>query len=117
MAASPFDLSHSPPVGVPEALAPGLRVVTAPNAGPMTFTGTRSYIVGEGEVAVIDPGPDDARHLGALAAAVGDQRVVAVLVTHAHLDHSAGARAFAERVGAPLAPQQNSEPLPCSAQL
>ena len=67
MAASPFDLSHAPPVGVAEALAPGLRVVTAPNAGPMTFTGTRSYIVGEGEVAVIDPGPDDPRHLDALA--------------------------------------------------
>ena len=44
MAAGPFDLSHAPPVGVAEALAPGLRVVTAPNAGPMTFTGTRSYI-------------------------------------------------------------------------
>ena len=43
----PFDLSHAPPVGVAEPLAPGLRVVTAPNAGPMTFTGTRSYIVGE----------------------------------------------------------------------
>ena len=70
MAAGPFDLSHAPPVGVPETLAPGLRVVTAPNAGPMTFTGTRSYVLGEGEVAVIDPGPDDPRHLAALAAAV-----------------------------------------------
>ena len=102
MAAGPFDLSHAPPVGVAEALAPGLRVVTAPNAGPMTFTGTRSYIVGEGEVAVIDPGPDDPRHLGALAAAVAGERVAAVLVTHAHRDHSAGARAFAEAVGAPV---------------
>ena len=102
MAAGPFDLSHAPPVGVPEALAPGLRVVTAPNAGPMTFTGTRSYVLGEGEVAVIDPGPDDARHLAALAAAVRGERVAAVLVTHAHRDHSAGARAFAARVGAPV---------------
>ena len=68
----------------------------------MTFTGTRSYIVGAGEVAVIDPGPDDPRHLAALAAALGGERVAAVLVTHAHRDHSAGARAFAARVGAPV---------------
>ena len=68
----------------------------------MTFTGTRSYVLGEGEVAVIDPGPDDPRHLAALAAAVAGERVAAVLVTHAHRDHSAGARAFAGRVEAPL---------------
>lgn len=100
--AAPFDLSHAPPAGLPEPLAPGLRVVTAPNAGPMTFTGTRSYVLGEGEVAVIDPGPADPRHLAALASAVAGERVAAVLVTHAHRDHSAGARAFADRVGAPL---------------
>ncbi|HET9067777.1 MAG TPA: MBL fold metallo-hydrolase, partial [Amaricoccus sp.] len=102
MTTAPFDLNHVPPVGIPETLAPGLRVVTAPNAGPMTFTGTRSYILGEGEVAVIDPGPDDPRHLDALSTAVAGERVKAVLVTHAHRDHSAGARAFAERTGAPL---------------
>ncbi|MBB5221944.1 hydroxyacylglutathione hydrolase [Amaricoccus macauensis] len=98
----PFDLSHAPPIGVAEHLAPGLRVVTAPNGGPMTFTGTRSYVVGEREVAVIDPGPDDPRHLDALAAAIAGERVAAVLVTHSHLDHSAGAAAFAARVGAPV---------------
>lgn len=98
----PFDRSHAPPIGVPEVLAPGLRVVTAPNAGPMTFTGTRSHVVGAGAVAIIDPGPDDPRHLDALAAAVAGERVEAVLVTHAHRDHCAGARAFAARVGAPV---------------
>ncbi len=98
----PFDRRHAPPVGVPEALAPGLRVVTAPNAGPMTFTGTRSYIVGSGEVAVIDPGPDDPRHLAALQSAVAGESVAAVLVTHAHRDHCTGARAFAAAVGAPV---------------
>lgn len=99
---APFDLGHAPPVGTPERLQPGVRVVTAPNAGPMTFTGTRSYVVGEGEVAVIDPGPAEPRHLDALAAAVAGERVAAVLVTHAHRDHSAGAAAFAARVGAPV---------------
>jgi hydroxyacylglutathione hydrolase len=98
----PFDRSHAPVYGVLEPLAAGLRVVTAPNPGPMTFTGTRSYVVGAGEVAVIDPGPEDARHLEALAAAVRGERVSAVLVTHAHVDHSAGAAAFAARVGAPV---------------
>ncbi|MFT3973730.1 MAG: MBL fold metallo-hydrolase [Amaricoccus sp.] len=98
----PFDLTHAPAIGVAEPLAPGLRVVTAPNGGPMTFTGTRSYVLGTGEVAVIDPGPDDPRHLAALAAAVAGERVAAVLVTHAHRDHSAGAAAFAARVGAPV---------------
>lgn len=98
----PFERDHAPVHGAVETLAPGLRVVTAGNRGPMTFTGTRSYILGERRVAVIDPGPDDAAHLEALAAAVAAERVEVVLVTHAHRDHSAGARAFAARVGAPL---------------
>ncbi len=102
MADDPFERDHAPVPGVVETLAPGLRVVTAGNPGPMTFTGTRSYILGEGRVAVIDPGPADAAHLAALVTAVAGERVVAVLVTHAHRDHSGGARAFAERVAAPL---------------
>jgi glyoxylase-like metal-dependent hydrolase (beta-lactamase superfamily II) len=100
--ATPFDLDHAPPVGVPERLAPGLRVVTAPNGGPMTFTGTRTYLLGEDAVAVIDPGPDDPAHRAALVAALGGAPVAAVAVTHAHRDHSAGARAFADAVGAPV---------------
>ena len=54
MGEPPFDRDHAPVYGVAEQLAPGLRVVTARNPGPMTFTGTRSYILGSGEVAVID---------------------------------------------------------------
>jgi glyoxylase-like metal-dependent hydrolase (beta-lactamase superfamily II) len=102
LAEDPFRRDHSPPIGQAERLSDGLRVVTAPNAGPMTFTGTRSYIVGDAEVAVIDPGPADPAHLDALAAAVNGRKVVAVLVTHAHRDHSAGAQVFARRVGAPV---------------
>ncbi len=103
MAEDPFERDHAPVVGAPEPLAPGLVAVTAPNPGPMTFTGTRSYLLGDREVAVIDPGPDDPRHLAALEAALAPgARVTAILVTHAHRDHSAGARALQDRVGAPI---------------
>ena len=86
-----------------DAVAPGVRRMLAPNPGPMTFHGTNSYLVGRGAVAVIDPGPADARHLGALLAALAPgERVVAILVTHPHLDHSAGAPALAAATGAPV---------------
>lgn len=84
-------------------MAPGVRRVLAPNPGPMTYHGTNSYLVGAGEVAVIDPGPADDAHLGALMAALAPgERVVAILVTHPHLDHSAGAPALATATGAPV---------------
>ncbi|MEM8571726.1 MAG: MBL fold metallo-hydrolase [Pseudomonadota bacterium] len=98
----PFDRSHAPVVGEVEQILPGLRVVTAPNAGPMTFTGTQSYIVGEGRVAVLDPGPLDKAHIDALQSAVRRETVKAVLVSHSHRDHSSGAREFARLVGAPV---------------
>lgn len=78
------------------------RVFTAPNPGPFTLDGTRTYIVGRRAVAVIDPGPDDADHLRALRAALADARRVAVLVTHDHADHSGCARALADALGVPL---------------
>lgn len=102
MGDNPFHRDHAPVIGEIEFLAPGLRVITAPNAGPMTFTGTRSYILGEGQVAVIDPGPPDPGHLAALTDAVAGETVVAILVTHAHRDHSSGARALAARLSAPV---------------
>jgi glyoxylase-like metal-dependent hydrolase (beta-lactamase superfamily II) len=80
-----------------------LRIVRvlAPNPSPYTLDGTNTWIVGDGPVVVIDPGPDDPAHLAEVARAAGD-RVSAVLVTHDHPDHAPGAAAFAERVGAPL---------------
>ncbi len=89
-----FNTDHKPEIGVEEALAAGLSVVTAPNASPMTFTGTRSYFLGDSEVAIIDPGPDDPAHLAALQAALRGRRVSHVLVTHSHVDHSPLAHAF-----------------------
>lgn len=81
----------------------GLRRVLAPNPSAMTHKGTNSYIVGKGEVAVIDPGPDDDGHLAALLAALGPgERVSHIFVTHAHLDHSALAPRLARATGAPV---------------
>ena len=79
-----------------------VRRVLAPNPGPLTGPGTNTWIVGEGRVAVIDPGPPLEAHLDAVLAAVGGAKVDAVLVTHAHLDHSPLARPLAERTGAPV---------------
>ena len=96
MPTSPHPLQVTAPV-------PGVRRVLAPNASPMTHHGTNSYILGDGRVAIIDPGPDNPAHLQALLDALqpGEQ-VSHILVTHSHVDHSAGVAALAERTGAPV---------------
>jgi glyoxylase-like metal-dependent hydrolase (beta-lactamase superfamily II) len=76
--------------------------VTAPNGGPYTFTGTNSFIVGHDTIAVIDPGPDDSRHLAALVKAIGGRRVERIILTHTHIDHSALARRLKRETGAML---------------
>ena len=91
-----------PEPGKAETLAPGLRRVLAPNPSPMTFRGTNTYLVGDGDLAVIDPGPARQDHLNAVLQAIGTERVSAILVTHAHVDHSPLARPLAERVDAPV---------------
>ena len=82
---------------------PGVVRVIAPNPSPMTATGTASYVLGTGAGrAVIDPGPDDASHRAAILAACDGHPVEAILVTHPHLDHSAGAPALRAATGAPV---------------
>lgn len=82
--------------------SPLVRRLLAPNPSPFTFTGTQTYVVGSGEVAVIDPGPDLSEHLGALLAALDDEKVMAILCTHTHRDHSPASRALQEATGAPI---------------
>jgi glyoxylase-like metal-dependent hydrolase (beta-lactamase superfamily II) len=88
--------------GRPDQVSPLIRRVVARNPGPFTFTGTGTYIVGRGEVAVIDPGPELPQHLEALQDSLRGERIAAILVTHTHLDHSPLARALAEATGAPV---------------
>jgi glyoxylase-like metal-dependent hydrolase (beta-lactamase superfamily II) len=84
----PFDKRFELAPGRVEEFAPGVRRLLAGNPSPFTFTGTVSYIVGEGQVAIIDPGPLDEAHIGALLAAVRGETVTHILVTHTHRDHS-----------------------------
>jgi glyoxylase-like metal-dependent hydrolase (beta-lactamase superfamily II) len=83
-----------------DQVSPLIRRVIARNPGPFTYLGTGTYIVGRGEVAVIDPGPDMADHLEALLAALAGERVSHILITHHHIDHSPLAAALSAATGA-----------------
>ena len=89
----PFDRTFDLEPGVAKEIAPEVRAFCAGNAAPFTFKGTVSYIVGRGNVAIIDPGPDDERHIAALLGAVRGETVTHILVTHTHRDHSPAAAA------------------------
>jgi glyoxylase-like metal-dependent hydrolase (beta-lactamase superfamily II) len=96
------DRSFEPRHGEPVVVAPCVLRVTAHNPGPFTFHGTNSYLVGEQDLAVIDPGPEDAAHLDALLKAIGGRPVRAILLTHTHRDHSSLAPALKAATGAPI---------------
>lgn len=100
-----FDKRFDPRHGEAVPVDLGILRLTAPNAGPMTFHGTNTYLVGEDRLVVVDPGPDDPQHLAAIASAIAGRPVDAVLVTHTHLDHSALAHRLAREVDAPLVAQ------------
>lgn len=85
-----------------EQVEPGIGRLLAHNPSAFTYYGTQSYLAGEREVAVIDPGPDLPEHLEALERAIGSRRVVAIMCTHTHRDHSPAARPLADRTGAPI---------------
>ncbi len=97
-----FDLTFKAPAGQVMRVSPLVRRLVAPNPGPFTFTGTCSYFVGAGEVALIDPGPDDPDHVEALLAAVPGEQIAKILVTHTHRDHSPAARAIQAATGAEI---------------
>jgi glyoxylase-like metal-dependent hydrolase (beta-lactamase superfamily II) len=110
----PFDRTFDLAPETVEEVAPGLRRILADNPGPFTFKGTVTYIAGRGEVAVIDPGPDDARHAAAILDAVRGETVTHILVTHTHRDHSPGAARLKAATGATVyaeGPHRPARPL------
>src|ERR1700730_2569206 len=95
-----FDRSFFGAPGELIALSPLIRRMVAPNPGPMTFVGTCTYVVGQDEVAIIDPGPDSPEHIAALLEALRGETIKTILVTHTHKDHSPAARALKAATGA-----------------
>src|SRR5262247_2177805 len=96
----PFDKSFDLAPDTVEEVAPGVRRVLANNPGPFTFKGTVSYIIGRGQVAIVDPGPLDEAHIAALLAAVRNETVTHIFVTHTHRDHSPAVPAIKAATGA-----------------
>jgi glyoxylase-like metal-dependent hydrolase (beta-lactamase superfamily II) len=101
MSAIPFVTLDEPRYGTAVQVSPLVRRVIANNPSKYTYLGTGTYIVGHGDVAVIDPGPVLDEHRDALAAALEGQRVRAILVTHCHSDHSPLAAWLRDETGAP----------------
>lgn len=98
-----MDAAFAPVAGRPLRVAPGVRLLLAPNPSPMTERGTNTWLLGTGAVTVLDPGPDDPAHLRAILAALDPgERVARILVSHTHLDHSPAARPLAQATGAPV---------------
>lgn len=103
--AAPFDTDNLP-TGEIMRLSPLVSRVLAPNPSAFTYTGTQSYVVGlqngQGDVAVIDPGPAEDAHIDALIRATGGAKIKAIMCTHTHRDHSPAAALLAERTKAPI---------------
>jgi glyoxylase-like metal-dependent hydrolase (beta-lactamase superfamily II) len=100
--AIPFDRDFDFPYDAVVKVAPRIRRLLARNPSPFTFKGTSVTIVGQGEVAVIDPGPDDAHHLSVLRDALRNETVTHIFVTHTHRDHSPASRALKNWTGAKI---------------
>lgn len=92
----------NPIAGQPLQLAHGLRMVLAPNPSPMTYLGTNTYLLGDTQIGVIDPGPVNDMHLNAIMDAASSGTISHIIVTHAHLDHSPLARRLSALTGAPI---------------
>ena len=86
--------------GVVDELSPGIRRVIAQNPSPFTLYGTGTYILGRGEVAVIDPGPADPEHINAILQAVEGEKITHILITHTHMDHSPGCKILQQQCDA-----------------
>jgi len=110
----PFDKHLELAPDLTDEPVPGVRRIMANNPGPFTFKGTISYIVGRGKVAIVDRGPDDPAHIGALLDAVRNETVTHIFVTHTHRDHSPAVPAIKKATGATVyaeGPHRAARPL------
>ena len=96
----PFDKRFDLAPDTVDEVVPGVRRVLANNPSPFTFKGTLSYIIGRGQVAIVDPGPLDEAHIKALLDAVRGETVTHIFVTHTHRDHSPAVPAIKAATGA-----------------
>jgi glyoxylase-like metal-dependent hydrolase (beta-lactamase superfamily II) len=110
----PFDKKLDLEPGKVDEPMPGVRRLLANNPGPFTFKGTLSYIIGRDNVAIVDPGPADDAHIGALLDAVRGETVTHIFVTHTHRDHSPAVPAVKAATGATVyaeGPHRAARPL------
>ncbi len=109
-----FNRQFTPDYGKAVELADGVRRVTCNNPGPFTWMGTNSYIIGEGDVAILDPGPADEAHIQALLDATQGETISHILISHTHSDHSPGAALLRQHCDAPIlaeGPHRPARPL------
>ena len=98
----PFKKEMAFDYGVAQEVAPGVRRIIAENPSAFTHVGTNTYVVGKGEVAVIDPGPMIDQHVENIKAALEGETVTHIVVTHTHMDHSPASDWLKELTGAPI---------------
>jgi len=97
-----FVIDFEPHYGEMVDVSPLLRRLVCQNPSKFTFHGTGTYVIGRGDVAIVDPGPRDDQHVEALLRALDGETVRHILITHTHGDHSPAAAAIAEATGAPI---------------
>ncbi|WP_310621004.1 MBL fold metallo-hydrolase [Flexibacterium corallicola] len=107
-----YNRQFTPNYGVPVKINEHIHRITCQNAGPLTFFGTNTFLLGSNELAIIDPGPMNTAHLEALIAAIAGRPVKCILISHTHVDHSPLSRSLAEKTGAPIwgAPKHHRAP-------
>ena len=98
--ALPFRTTMDFVYGEPRELAPGVSRIVANNPNHFTFKGTNTYLLGTRSLGLIDPGPEDAKHLGAILKAAGQRPITHILITHTHRDHTDGMPALLAATGA-----------------
>lgn len=96
----PFNRDFNVPAGRVDQITPRVRRIVAPNPSPFTFTGTCTYIIGRGSVAILDPGPDLPQHIDAVLDAVRGETVTHIVATHTHRDHTPASSAIEALTGA-----------------